>query len=301
MDSDAISRRAFLVAGGLVAASLPAMAETAPLLPTIALGKHRVTRLILGSNPFNGFCYSIPSLSQHMREWATPQRIATVLNRSLECGINTWQFSYYDSSLEGLKVHRAAGGRIQWLLVTGGAMQENSGLVPRVAAMGPMGIVHHGGVTDRMYRAGQMDKVRDYLKVIRDSGVLVGLATHMPAVVQHVEERGWDVDFYMTCFYQIGRTEEETRKITSELPLGDVFLEGDPGRMCAAIKQARPPCLAFKVLAAGRKATSPEQLERAFRFAFANIKPDDAVITGMYPRFKDEVSENAATVRRLCT
>jgi hypothetical protein len=299
MTTDAISRRAFLVAGSLVTAGLSAKAEPAPLLPTIKLGKYDVTRLILGSNPFNGFCYSIPSLSQHMREWSTPERIAGVLNRAQECGINTWQFSYYDSSLEGLRLHRAAGGSIQWLLVTGGAMQEDPGLVRKAAALGPMGIIHHGGVTDRMFRTGRPDKVRDYLKAIRDSGVMVGVASHNPAVILQVEEGGWDVDFYMTCFYQITRTEDEIRKITTELPLGDVFLEGDPGRMCSVIRQTRKPCLGFKILAAGRKATSPEALEAAFRWTYDNIKPTDAVITGMYPRFKDELSENATMVRRI--
>ena len=43
----------------------------------------------------------------------------------------------------------------------------------------------------------------------------------------------------------------------------------------------------------------PEQVERAFRFALAGIKPTDAVIVGMYPRFKDEVRENTELVRRI--
>jgi hypothetical protein len=303
MNDELMTRRNFLHLG-LAVAALPADGKSAPdtpLLPTIPLGGYRVTRLILGSNPFNGFSYAIPSLDQPMREWSTPERIASVLGRCLECGINTWQFSYYPRSLEGLKIHQAAGGRIQWLLLTGGAMRENPGLIAEVARLKPMAIVHHGGVTDERYRAGQMDKVRDYLKAIRDSGVMVGLSTHMPAVVEHVEERGWDVDFYMTCFYQFGRTNEELRKMLGELPLGNVFLEGDPPRMCRVIRQTQKPCLAFKILAVGRKAGSPEQLEGAFRFAFSNIKAKDAVITGMYPRFKDEVAENAGIVRQICT
>ncbi len=85
-----------------------------------------------------------------------------------------------------------------------------------------------------------------------------------------------------------------------DLPLGQVFLESDPPRMCRAIRQTRRPCLAFKILAAGRHGATREQLERAFRFAFENIKPEDAVIVGMYPRFKDEIRENVELVRRIC-
>jgi hypothetical protein len=71
--------------------------------------------------------------------------------------------------------------------------------------------------------------------------------------------------------------------------------------MCRVIRTTKKTCLAFKILAAGRAAERRGGLEQAFRFAFQNIKPNDAVIVGMYPRFRDEVKENADIVRRLLT
>ncbi len=71
--------------------------------------------------------------------------------------------------------------------------------------------------------------------------------------------------------------------------------------MTRVIRQTRKTCLAFKILAAGRLADPAEAREKAFRFAFENIKAQDAVIVGMYPRFKDEVRENADMVRRVLT
>lgn len=301
-----LSRRSLLksaagVAGGIALAGRHSAAEPSPLLPTVKLGKHRITRLIVGSNPFNGYCYSLPSLSQHMKEWSTPENVCRVLKSSQENGINTWQFSYHDRAVSDLKKYQSEGGNIQWILLGGGPMKDNLGLIPEAAKMQPMGIVHHGGVTDERYRNGRMDQVQEFLKRVRDSGVLVGLSTHLPEVVEHAEERNWDVDFYMTCFYQFGRTQEQLRKMLGELPLGYVFLEKDPERMCRVIRQTSRTCLAFKILAAGRNADSPQKLEAAFRFAFANIKPQDAVIVGMYPRFKDEIKENVDIVRRLVT
>ena len=41
-------------------------ASSAAPLPTIALGKHRVTRLIVGSNPINGGSYLGPHMDRHM-------------------------------------------------------------------------------------------------------------------------------------------------------------------------------------------------------------------------------------------
>jgi len=270
------------------------------LLPTVQLGSHRITRMVLGSNPFNGFCYALPSLSAHMKEWSTPEQIAHVVRQARQNGINTWQFSFYDSSFAALKMLQAeVGDPIQWILLTGGAIRNDVSRLPEIAKLKPLAIVHHGGVTDQHFHAGTMDRVRDYLKAIRDSGVMVGLSTHLPSVIEYVEERNWDLDFYMTCFYQFSRSSDDIRKMLGELPLGYVFLEGDPSRMCRVIRQTRKTCLAFKILAAGRLADPADAREKAFRFAFENIKSQDAVIVGMYPRFKDEVRENADLVRRV--
>jgi hypothetical protein len=176
---------------------------------------------------------------------------------------------------------------------------QNPKLLPQVAKLGPLGIAHHGGVTDSRFRSGQKELVKEYLKMVRDTGVLVGLSTHNPAVIDTVESEGWDIDYYQACLYRVTRTPEESRAEFGDAPLGEPFMEKDPERMCKAIRQTRKPCLAFKLLAAGRTISSPAVVERAFRFAFSNIKPTDAVIVGMYPRFNDEVRENSDLVRRI--
>ena len=58
-------------------------------------------------------------------------------------------------------------------------------------------------------------------------------------------------------------------------------------------------CFLFKILAAGRVARSPEEVDKAFKEAFDNIKPQDCIVVGMFPRFKDEVKENCDRVRRI--
>jgi hypothetical protein len=281
-------------------AGMPLAAATAAAaLPTVKLGKFDITRLIIGSNPFNGFAYSLPSLEQHMKEWSTADNVAATLRRAAENGINTHQFSYQPDAIGKFQHFQSLGGKLQWLILGGGAMKEDLSLIPAVAKLGPMAIVHHGGVTDQRFRAGEHAKVREFLKRVRDTGVLAGMSSHRPENIEYAEERGWDVDFYMTCFYQLSRPPEETRKMLGEVPVGINFLEGDPARMCRVIRATRKTCLAFKILAAGRTAERRGGLEQAFRFAFENIKPTDAVIVGMYPRFKDEVKENADMVRRI--
>jgi hypothetical protein len=71
--------------------------------------------------------------------------------------------------------------------------------------------------------------------------------------------------------------------------------------MLKAIQQTKRPCLAFKILAAGRLSDRREWVEQAFRETFAGIKPSDAVIVGIYDRYTDQPADNAALVRRFGT
>ena len=289
-------RRRFVqsVAAGL---ALPA---AAPALPKVRLGDWEVTRLILGANPLYGYSHCSRLLDQHMREWATQERVCEILRSAGQSGINTWQLHYADRPIADFKRHRAEGGKLQWILLGMGEIMKDFSLIKEMARMKPIGIVHHGNMTDDRFRAGQMNQVRDFLKAVRDSGVLAGLSTHNPAVIDTVEGQNWDIDFYMTCMYQQSRTREELKQMLGEMPVGETYLEQDPVRMCRVIRQTRKTCLAFKVLAAGRLINSPQQVEQALRLVFDNIKPQDAVIMGMYPRYKDEVRENVAHLRRIC-
>ncbi|MBM3744235.1 MAG: twin-arginine translocation signal domain-containing protein [Acidobacteria bacterium] len=293
------SRRQFLKSSTALAVASGAAAQ-APRLPTVRLGKYEITRLVVGANTFYGYSHFNRLYSQHMLEWFTPERVCQTLRQCEGCGINTWQFSQGGRGVEDLQRFRAEGGKLHAILLSGRPMEEDLTQIPKLARLGLVGIVHHGGTTDRRWRAGEQQKIRDFLKAVRDSGVLVGLSSHNPMIIEATEEQGWDIDFYMTCVYQVTRTREELQKMLGQRPpYGEVFLPDDPPRMYQAVRQSKKTCLAFKVLAAGRVTDSPKELEAAFRLAYTSIKPQDAVIVGMYPRYSDQVQENCELVRRL--
>ena len=156
-------------------------------------------------------------------------------------------------------------------------------------------------LAERLHRQAKLNTLTDLLKRIRDRGVLVGLSAHNPALIRLSEEKGWDVDYYMCCLYYLTRPKEEFRQLLGpDLPLGEIYLPSDPPRMFAAIRAARKPCLAYKVLAAGRRVGSQAEIRSCFQTALENIKPTDALIVGMYQEFGDQVGENVTTVRELC-
>lgn len=294
-------RRSFLLSSAAGAAVSRASAAVATL-PKVKLGSHELTRLIVGANPFYGYSHFNRLFDSHMREWCTQEKVCEVLRQCEQNGINTWQFSEHERSLLDIQHHHETGGKLQWILLSGKNLESDPRKITEVAKLKPIGIVHHGGVTDSCFRKGKMDQVQEFLKRVRQSGVMVGMSTHTPEVIEYVEERNWDVDFYMTAVYCVTRPMEETRKLLGgELPLGEVYLDQDPSRMFRVVRQTKKTCLAFKILAAGRRCDSPAQLDRAFQFAFDSIKPQDCVIVGMYPRYSDQVKDNTDRVRRILT
>jgi kynureninase len=137
--------------------------------------------------------------------------------------------------------------------------------------------IHHGGSSDIFWRLGQLNKVREFCKMVRDTGVLVAITSHRLEVFMEIESQDWDVDYYMTCMYKYGRTPAEweksfaanpgmapaelyhSREGTSEHYGGETaFTRGDPAEMLKVVKQTKKPCWVYKILASGRLCEKPE-------------------------------------------
>jgi hypothetical protein len=309
------TRREFLqgataVAAGLMATPL-ATAEVGSALPTVALGPNRVTRLIAGGNPLYGYSHFNRLLDDFMRDYFNDEHVVKFLLDCEKAGINTWQSNYREAARRQMPMARDAGCKMHWVCLAdpgdfGGSVSSSKDMVAgamkcatEAAKVKPIGIAHHGVATDRHWAAGTLDLVRDFVNRVHDLGFPAGVSTHNPDVIDAVETKGWPVDFYMGCFYRVTRTGEEFQKEIGVQPVGETYLATDPERMCRALRQAKPPCLGFKILAAGRKCDSPAQVRQAFEFAFKNLKPTDATIVGMCPRFKDEIGENARIVSEV--
>ena len=105
----------------------------------------------------------------------------------------------------------------------------------------------------------------------------------------------------MCCFYYVTRPKEEQEKLLGKVTVYEPYFESDPIDMTKVIRQVKQPCLGFKILAAGRLCWSKPSINRAFKFALSNIKPIDGIIVGMFPRYTDEVSEDAESARMFGT
>lgn len=261
-------------------------------LPTIPFGNYQITRLIAGGNPLCGNSHYCPEMDAEMREYYTPERVVEFLQRCQAAGINTLQArGDYHRILYWIELFRRAGGQLHWIAQTASEMHDIYQNIRIIAAAGAIGIYHHGTLTDRLWQEGRIEKVRDYLKCMRDCGVQVGLGTHYPEVIVYAEEHGWDVDFYMACLYNLNRTPRESALVSGRFqPV--IFVHEDRDVMCRVIQQTPKTVLAFKILAASRNCETQECVREAFRYAFARIKPTDAVVVGMFPKYLDQITLN---------
>jgi hypothetical protein len=300
----AIRRRSFLsgFAGSAVAGALETAARgatPATPLPSVKLGKATITRLILSGNPVGGISHATSKLDELMRQYFTVERTADLLLHAEEQGITTFQSHYSPLVRDGLNLARERGSNIQWICL---GQINDQGFIKDVLALKPIAIAHHGTSTDFAFHYGYPAPriIQDYIKRIHDMGVLAGVSLHCPRYLPRIEDLGWENDFYMTSLYYITRTTAELKQIYGDtlVQRDEPFAHGDPARMCEQIRATKKPCLAFKLLAAGRVCWSRQSIDTAFQFAYRNIKPGDAAIVGMFPILTDEVSENANLARK---
>jgi hypothetical protein len=311
------NRRDFLKGATTVAAGLALPkaleAETTGALPTVSLGPHRVTRLIVGSNPIRGYSHFNPITNQQMVEWYTDERAAQMLLDCQKAGINTFQSSYFqDRWVRIMDLFHQKGGQLQWICLTSAAdvipqvphptaEWVRDGQITAINTLvkyKPIAMVHHGSHTDFLWRAGKLDYIKDHINKAHDVGCLAGISTVNPQILATLEEKGFANDFYMAGLHFLDRSPEEWIKEIGTLPVDEGWIASDPPRMAEAVRQVKKPVLVYKVLAAGRKCQSEEQKREAIAWAYKNIKPIDATIIGLYPRYSDQVTETVKMVQQ---
>ncbi|MGA3034800.1 MAG: hypothetical protein ABSD70_16060 [Terracidiphilus sp.] len=265
-------------------------------IPKMKFGQAEIGRLVLGVNPLYGFAHYNGNFGNAMRDWYTQDRVCEVMHRANSYGIDALNYVNIGRAPQDWARFQAEGGKMQ-LIIQVTAMDDAPQLVRDLR---PLALQRRGEEIDAAFQKGTLASEREWCKRARDLGVLVGVGTHKPEVIELVEEQGWDIDFYAGCVYNRTRTEQEWRQVLNgellEMPR-EIYIQSDPARMYKVMRQTAKTCFAFKILAAGRIAD--EGVAQAFRTAFDGIKPNDGVYVGMFPRRKDEVKENAEIVHGI--
>lgn len=254
------------------------------MLPTTKIGDVQITRLIIGGNPFSAYSHISPEMNKEMLDYYTADRIKQTLREAEQAGITTFVGRADNHVMRLLNEYWNEGGTISWIAQTAPERASVPANVNQLCGIGAKACFLHGGMIDTMHRGGRLAEARDWIQHIKDKGIPAGMASHDPEILLAAEEMQLGAEFYMTCFYNVYLH-------------GEVYRSEDRDAMTAAVRKVDKVCLAYKILAAGRN--DPEE---AFAYAYANIKPTDAVVVGIYTKHQPtQVADDVALALRFAS
>ena len=259
------------------------------MLPVVDFCGLRVTRLVLGANPFGGFSHQNKARDHEMLAYHTPARIVETFERAEAAGINTMVTNNGSPNvLAALKIYFAHGGKMQWIAQVSPLYREGQAMpeaLDQAAELGAAAIYLHGRSTEDLYHEQTPDTLAAWMDQIRTHGIPAGVAAHGAEIHHWVDSLGV-ADFHAVCFYRCGTLHDGH---------GLKFKLRDVPVATACIRRIAKPCIGYKIMGAGRM-----DPQLAFEYAYDRIKPTDVVNVGMHRGDKDDmVEENVSIVAKL--
>lgn len=130
-------------------------------------------------------------------------------------------------------------------------------------------LIHHSAAEQLVNKNKRtMDRLPDYLKMIRDRGMIPGLSAHMPEMITYTDENGYDIETYIQIFNCAG-----------------FLMQVEIETVASIIQNAKKPVMNIKSMAAGR--VTPYV---GLTFNWNVLRPCDMVTVGAFSA--DEVHED---------
>ncbi|MBO5453292.1 MAG: hypothetical protein J6A69_04935 [Clostridia bacterium] len=268
---------------------------------------HKVSKLIIGDNPFNGHSYITDFVpGADMRNYYTEEKILEEMHKMEELGINTMLPLADPYIIRILQRYRNSGGKMNFIFQTWGplmtSLQTADITIQQMMSVDPIGLYLSGTYNDVRFETGRNDEIVAMLGKLKESGVPVGFGTHHPELVELCEKEGWDVDFYMACMYNLRRQREgeESGFITGKSKSGIVIVPEDRPVMLNVLKNIEKPIIAFKIFAGGQMLVQHNEEERraliknTYDTIFTTLKPNDIAVAGVFSKYHDQLTENVS-------
>jgi hypothetical protein len=258
-------------------------------LPKVDFCGVQVSRIAVGGNPFSGIGHQDGALDQALKDYYTVARIKETLFQCEELGINTAFLRADNHIIRMLREYWNEGGTIQWFAQHAPERRDILHNIRSAKGGGATGIYIQGGLTDALQEKDRLADVAEPLALIRELGCVSGVAGHQPKTHLDAQAMGLGFDFHMVCFYNI-----TGRRGRIDVPDTDPYLPEDRRRAANLVRdELRKPCVAYKIMGAGRN--DPRE---AIPYAARHLKPTDIVCIGFFP--KDRPNEIRDDVEIFC-
>lgn len=283
------------MSGATIQVNKLALNELKGELPKGKLGKHELSRLIMGGNLFDGTAHARDLLyvSSLFKSYNTEKKIFETLMLCEQAGINCVAVSDWVVHSKMLnRYKKLTGSKIKILnyYIFGEDSKKNDEGLKKAIDLGVDIIQVHGTISDRMVMNHRIDVVGNLVDLIRKNGVVAGLGAHTIDALIECEKNGIIPDYYKKTMHHDHYWSAHPRenRIPFEMSLPhEVRMKSDhnmwhdnlfdtfPDRTIEFINKTTVPVIGFKVLAGG--AIHPKD---GFKYAFENGA--DFVCVGMF-------------------
>jgi len=250
---------------------------------TVQLGHVRVSRFILGGNPFSGFSHQDRDRDRDMLDWYTMDRIKATYRAAEQAGVTAHLGRADNFIVRALREHWNEGGSIIWIAQTCPEIGTAARGVRNAINGGAKCCFVHGGEMDMRVAQGTTEPVFEAVKLIKDAGLVAGVAGHRTDTIQWAADN-LDVDFFMTSYYNPSDRREGAEHIPDS---EETWYPENREAMCALIQELPAPAIHYKVFAAGRN--DPQE---AFERVADAYRPGDAVCVGVHTKDNPNMIED---------
>lgn len=231
-------------------------------------------RMLVGTNWILGYSHTGPAADDMIRNrHSDPKNVSAVLDAYMEYGIDAIMGPSFDEDSplrQGMRLTEEKFGKKFIQIVTPGinvddndeARAEAEATIAKCAADGAtFCLIHHASAEQLVNKNTQtIDRLPDYLAMIRKYGMIPGLSAHMPELIQYSDKNGYDVETYIQIYNCMGF-------------MMQLEIEGVHG----VIWNAKKPVMTIKSMAAGR--CTPFV---GITFSYSTIRPCDMVTLGAF-------------------
>jgi hypothetical protein len=237
--------------------------------------------MLIGTNWLFGWSHTGHAADTFIRDiHAKTDSFVPVLEAYLNHGVDAIMgpFSTHPGAAEKIHAAQDALGRKIIIIDTPvvnvddnpAARAETQAIFKRSAEIGStFCLIHHASCEQLVNKNRQtLDRLPDYLKMIRDAGLIPGLSAHMPEVIQYCDLNGYDVETYIQIFNCLG-----------------FMMQIEIESVIRIIHEAKKPVMTIKPMAAGRTTAYV-----GLTFNWNVLRPIDMITVGVLSRY--EVEEN---------
>jgi len=241
------------------------------LFPRTTVGGVSVSRMIIGSNWMLGYSHTSSAADSSIKRFHRDgERAYEMFCTFLENGVDAFMSPLAQCGvlLDSIKRAEQATGRKMTLIDTPIINVDNSEKARQAAREeirrgrelgATFSLIHHSSTEELVCKNTRtIDRLPDYLAMIRDEGLIPGLSAHMPEIVIYSDLNEYDVETYIQIYNCMG-----------------FLMQIEIESVNHIIHNAKKPVMTIKPMAAGR--TTPFV---GLNFAWATIRPCDMVTIG---------------------